>query len=276
MMIRLIRTIKRKFVLFYNKLIFQHEPEFSGFYSSFEECTSKGNVWESDEWINNQLKKIQGVNSTVNQSKSKSFVNYTTHGTSLGSVLTFINLLSKSQEKVRVVDFGGGTGIMYHSCKLNLIEPNKVYWKNIDSDVLAVLAKKNLIFDDTRIEYTSSILNEEYDVLIISSTLHYIEDYRKIMRELLKGKPSIVHLERLHAGDINKNFVCLQKYFNTYTPIMNLNIHEFNIFMNNNGYTLIYKANQDTENYSDKSFSNDIPKDYRIRYSLSLTYKKSQ
>ena len=54
---------------------------------------------------------------------------------------------------------------------------------------------------------------------------------------------------------------------------MNLNIHEFNIFMNNNGYTLIYKANQDTENYSDKSFSNDIPKDYRIRYSLSLTYK---
>ena len=57
---------------------------------------------------------------------------------------------------------------------------------------------------------------------------------------------------------------------------MNLNIHEFNIFMNNNGYTLIYKANQDIENYSDKSFSNDIPKDYRIRYSLSLTYKKSQ
>ena len=112
MMIRLIRRIKRKFVLFYNKLIFQHEPEFSGFYSSFEECTSKGNVWESDEWINNQLKKIQGVNSTVNQSKSKSFVNYTTHGTSLGSVLAFINLLSKSQEKVDV-DFGGGTGIMY-------------------------------------------------------------------------------------------------------------------------------------------------------------------
>ena len=275
MMIRLIRKINRKLIFFFNKFIFQHKPEFSGFYSSFEECTSKGNVWESDEWVNNQLKKIQGINSVINQKKSKSFVNYTTHGTSLGSVITFINLLSQSQEKVRVVDFGGGTGITYHSCVLNLIEPNKVYWKIIDNEILANLSNRILISDNSQIEYTSSINNEKYDILIIGSTLHYIEDYKKTMKELLRGNPNIIHLERLHAGEISNNFVCLQKYNNSYTPIMNLNIHEFNMFMNDNGYTLVYKANQDNENYNDKSFSNDIPKDYRIRYSLSLTYKKS-
>ena len=275
MMIRLIRRIKRKFVLFYNNLIFQHEPEFSGFYSSFEECDSKGNVWESDEWVNNQLKKIKGVNSVINQKKSKSFVHNTTHGTLLGSFITLINLLCESQSKVKVVDFGGGTGISYYSYVQNLIEPEKIYWKIIDNEMLAELGKKEINSKHDNIEYASSINDEEYDALIISSTLHYIEDFRKIMKKLLKGNPNIVHFERLHAGDIPNNFVCFQKSYNFYTPIMNLNIHELNIFMNDNGYTLVYKANLDTENYSDKSFSNDIPKDYRIRYSLSLTYKKS-
>ena len=41
--------------------------------------------------------------------------------------------------------------------------------------------------------------------------------------------------------------------------------------MSENNYVLVYKANNESEIYNDNSYSNRIPKNYRIKFSKTKT-----
>ena len=259
--------------------LFTKPPEFEGLFETFDETRDDsyaGNIWKNTDWWAKQLKKIKGFNELFESYDRGSLVNYSPLGGNLGSLMLLMNVMSMNKNAVKVLDFGGGTGLLYHASMCNAINPDNIEWFVCDNDSLAELGREHIHCDFSKIHYTSTFEDFEYDVLMVSSTLHYIEDYRKVLRSLLRCTPSVVHLERLHAGDITDNYVSLQRQrpllTPILTPIMNAKLSDITSLLYDLGYKLVYKANNENELYNEDSFSAEIPADQRINFSINLTF----
>jgi len=246
-------------------------PEFSGVYNSFSDVPKmKSNVWESEIWIKQQQKKINGYIKREESNDPNRFVSFTAFGAGNGVLLNSINSLSANKE-IKVLDFGGGTGLQYFSLKNLFLHPENVKWIVVDSKRLADLSQD---LHDENISFSEEIVDDEVDILFISSTLHYIDSYKKLLTVLLEKRPKFVQLERLHAGSIEKPFVTMQDVgsFESRTPIWCASVDEIvNIFTEHN-YELMIKFPIESETYPESSYSSDVPKELQIPYSLGLAF----
>jgi putative methyltransferase (TIGR04325 family) len=261
------------------EILLPKKSEFEGTYETFEQATDASDsldIWENKKWTENQLKKIRGFNELFHKHNRDHLVNLSPLGVNFGPFMLLMNLMSMKKNVVKILDFGGGTGLLYYASMCNAINPNNIEWLVCDNNKLAELGKEHIDCDYSKIEYVNDFKGEKYDVLLISSTLHYIENYGDVLRDLLRCLPSVVHLERLHAGPNTKNYIALQRQGNLKIPMVNIDLSDITSHLKDFGYELVYKGNNENEVYNDESFSDDLPRSKRVNFSISLTFIHSE
>lgn len=106
-------------------------------------------------------------------------------------------MLANKSQNLEIVDFGGSLGSTYFQCKEFL--PDSCMWNVIEQKHYVEAGKST--FENNQLRFYSdlrSILENERkpNVLILSSVLQYIEDYKSLLEELLEYPFQYVILDR--------------------------------------------------------------------------------
>ena len=85
------------------------------------------------------------------------------------------------------------------------------------------------------INYLDKIPNKKFDIVVSSSSIQYIDNWKKIINKLCKLDSEYLTFYDLFIGKF-KSFVTLQKYYETLIPHWFINENSFSKQITKNGY----------------------------------------
>jgi putative methyltransferase (TIGR04325 family) len=250
------------------KLFFSNQSRhFFGTFNSFNEIKNE-NPWIDEEgWI--KISKLKLDNAISSQQK----VLPLGYNAGLGCLVFIVNHLSMNNinHTCNVLDFGGGTGFIYHVIKNGFMNPAGVMWHVVDCDRLCYLGseykeqKDNIQFYDFN---GFKSINCDIDILYINTSLQYINDYKEFFDSTINTQKYIV-LTRFLAGD-NPTFITSQNVHGKITPCIILNKNEVVNYFAEKGFRLIFESQ--CEEFSG-FFDNSVPLNLRIPYDINLIFE---
>lgn len=257
----------RRVVNFIRRHLETPEPDWFGVYRSFSEVPDE-NPWSKPPWVDFNAAKLQKIDRSKFGLKREGFFVPSTN------VVPAL-LINQAPGRVRVLDFGGGTGNSYYSICRHLNDPAKVDWLVFDDN--AALYDVGKAFAPTRTEppptFCDTLPEGPVGMVHIAGTLQYIEDYAGVLSMLAKRyHPEHFVLTRTYAGHI-ETFVTRQVIRGSSTPCMFLNVEELRACLVGIGYEEILCA---PCNPMDATKFKDIPEQRRIRTSLDMVWKISR
>ena len=182
-----------------------------------------------------------------------------------------VSLACKSDKKVRILDFGGGTGIQYVHLVNSLVKFCEIDYKIVELENACNMGS-DLFKENDQIQFLSQLPEElpEIDVIYMKSVLQYIEDYAGLLRRMCAYKAKYILFVKLSAGD-NPTYATLQKN----VPGMEyaswcINVDEIINVVSENGFSLIYKSTLDVEHNQD-----NFPESYRMGPPCNLLFKRN-
>lgn len=240
-----------------------------GTYESFFDVPVCGNGFESDKWINDTYNKtVESYDDIKNNKRYDVKFNI--------SPLYITSSIISSDETLKILDFGGGMGISF--IELISVLPDN---KNISFTVIegkGVCEKASIIYEnDNRIRFCTQLpTNELYDVIHISSSLQYVENWKGLLKELSKYDAKYFIFNDLPAGDIEKTYATIQNYYDSKIPYWFFQLDDVIEEMNINGYKLSFQANYKHnilgkfEYFPQDNFENKL----QIGYSKNLIFRR--
>lgn len=207
-----------------------------GVYSSFAEISKEGKGFESDRWVNSIEETFFDQKEKI--SKGECVVSY---NNSLLPIVT--SLLYHEKNSISILDFGGGIGLTYEQV---LNSDSSLI--NIDYVVVEgkkICDKGKVIFkNDSRIVFLNALpdYEHEFDIVNISSSLHYVQNWKDVLLSLSRYEPKYFVITDLPAGKID-TFATIQNYYDSKIPCWFFSIDEINNFFYSLGYKLISSSN---------------------------------
>lgn len=120
-------------------------------------------------------------------------------------------------DNIKVLDYGGGTGGIYHSVKNKI---KIVRWTVVDTEMMCSKCKK---FEDGILEFKTKI-EGDYDVVIASGVLQYVPNWRKSLIQLLGVGAELYIFARMSLG--RKQKTVLQKSWLSENGLGNYNVKD--------------------------------------------------
>ncbi len=197
--------------------------QYSGPYSSWDEAMSVSVGYDSDA----VLKKVENAILNVLNGVCK----YERDGTNFDELPQENKLLDKLKEidldNKSLLDFGGGLGSLYinymdffHKKNVNflVLEQKKFFLKGNE-------LKKTF---NLEINYFESLIDiNSIDVVILSSTLQYIENWKETIDKILAFSPKHIYIDRHPLGD-EESQIYVQLNDNYYEEEVTYPIHILN------------------------------------------------
>ena len=120
----------------------------------------------------------------------------------------FIKILkniSKKKNFLSILDFGGSLGSLYFKYKSKI--NNKFVWSIIEQKKFVDEGKKNFETNELKFFYDIKRFKKIYklDILILSSSIQYISNYQKILKELIALNPKYILLLKTPFNYKNQN-----------------------------------------------------------------------
>lgn len=161
------------------------------------------------------------------------------------SVLPVVAALAghrSASKTVRILDFGGGLGFTYLPVKAGLADEYSLEYHIVEKPNIC-RSGEELFREHPEIHFHTVVPAglKQIDIVHLGSSLHYVDDWRGLLRELACLEPSYVLLTDLTAGDI-ETFATAQNYYGSKIPIWFLNVTEVIDFMTRLGFGLLFKA----------------------------------
>jgi putative methyltransferase (TIGR04325 family) len=120
-------------------------------------------------------------------------------------------LASRKQDRLSILDWGGGVGHYYLYTKALLPEVEIDYYC-YDVPQLCRLGRKlqpeARLYDDER-----DVLGRAYDLVVSSSSLHYFEDWRAVIRKIAAAARGFLYVSRLQTVASAASFVAVHRVF---------------------------------------------------------------
>lgn len=250
-------------VLLFRKL--RYGKTFFGVYKKFEEVCDE-NPWGDKSWLGLSRKKLSDLES--NELFPKPLLDL-----SVALPCLMVNVLSW-QGKCRVLDFAGGTGLIFYSIRAYLANPANVFWDVVDEGELGEIGKNSELSDDSIkfFDQLPSSYENHYDIVYINTSLQYIADYKGLLDSLISYNPSCLILTRLLSGDI-ETFVTSQKILGKRSPCQIINYDDLICAVSAHGYDLIFRSPEVQENLEGR-YDKSVPKSLQIPYPLNLIFMK--
>ncbi len=200
----------------------------------------------------------------------------------LNSVLPFIFSSQYLNEKVKILDIGSGGLDVYF--ELNNIIKNyeefnrtkikkKILLDLVEVPEVIEIYKKIKISKYFNCNFYTDFKKKKYDIIHISNTLHYIDDPKKFINELIKINSKYIIINSTRIGN-NKTFIALQKFYKYKIPTWFFNLNDLVKKFNN--YKLIHVA-ENLDKYFGKLSEipmKNYPKKFRLNHHKTLIFKK--
>jgi putative methyltransferase (TIGR04325 family) len=173
---------------------------------------------------------------------------------------------------VSVLDFGGGAGVDYVYLRQALARGPGVEYHVVELPALCARAPE-LYPDDRRIHFHAALPEGagSFDVIHLSSSLQYVEDYAGLIARLCRYAPRFLLFTTLSAGDF-PTFASAQKNLDgTVLPYWFLNLREVISLCETNGLALIFKGVMGRE-YDQANF----PEPYRVGRTCNLLFARHE
>lgn len=242
-----------------------------GVYKNFNELPKYGDGFESTTWIERSIDKIKKTLKLAQEEKS-----ITEDAIFNGSPLYSIaSVLYYEKKHLKILDFGGGMGNSFVPLCTVLSNPNNLKYTVVEGTENCISAEE-IFKNDDRISFLNHLPNDDnFDIIHISSSLQYIENWNELLTLLCKYKSKYFIFTDLPAGDIIESYVSLQNYYESKIPHWFFKLEDIIKEMNFHNYQLIYKSNFQANilgefyNYPQDNFQ----KEYQIGYSKCLVFK---
>ena len=243
---------------------------FDGIYQNFTDVKDE-DPWNDAFWYDLSVTKLN--DSLSNKIKLVSDYKMQT--------LLLLNLLSE-KEPVKVLDFSGGTGFIYHMLVSRFSNKDNIFWHVADGDKLVRLGQENnrdellsfSTFDFTKYPNIFDIKDMKFDLVFINTSIQYFPNYKEILQPLIDKKIEWFFLTRLLAGEIPQ-FTTRQTIGRKITPCTFLNFSELCEFFKGNGYKIIFVCDETFEDLS-QAYETSIPEHYRIPYAINVLFRRGQ
>ncbi len=126
----------------------------------------------------------------------------------INSILT--KIINKHKKNLNILDFGGGFGTLYFQYKkLN----QNFNWFIIEQKKVCNLAS-SFLNNEKKLSYHSDfqfLKNKKIDIVILSSSIQYVKDYRSILKKIKNLKPSYIIFLKTPLNRWLLNFLFVQK-----------------------------------------------------------------
>ena len=112
------------------------------------------------------------------------------------------------RQTVRLLDWGGATG-QYYALTRALFPTVALAYTCKDMPLFAEAARANL--PEARFTSDDAVLNERFDLVLASSSLHYTEDWRGLLTRLASASDGFVYITRIPVVERAPSFVFVQR-----------------------------------------------------------------
>ena len=209
-----------------------------GIHNSFPENTTE-NAWDSDTWVESQ---VSDVRPGIEQIKSACTLPGISivHEYPLAPIVAL--LAEQKNDAVRILDFGGGLASSFPSIAASLPNPERVEFEVVESKPICQKGRQlysafaNVAFHEHMPEP-----DRERDIIHAGSSLHYVRDWKAMLRRFADYQPTVVMLSGLMAGEI-KTFASYQNYYGAKCPVWFWNVNDILDAMHELNFKLTYKS----------------------------------
>lgn len=237
----------------------------SGVFKNFEEAIGDQDVFEDSIWLEKQVYQAK-IN--IEQANSKGTISELAI-TSEYSLPMVAATIAQPDQKIRILDFGGGLGSSFLPLKAMLPQNQPLDFIVIENDAICEQGKM-LFIDEKQITFLNRIpSNEKFDIIHLGSSFHYVDDWIEHLRLFSLMLPKYLIFADLPAGDID-TFITIQNYYDRKIPVRFWNLSEFIDEVNKLGLRLVMKARY-YNNYL--SYMNSFDSDHRLNYFSQLIFK---
>jgi len=223
-----------------------------GIYSKFSDVLVKGTGHSEKDMINGTINLINSAifDGRNNTQFSSDILNHV-----FLAFLVSTQIMNKKD--IIIVDFGGGLGIGYVSIK-KMLHLDFLLNYNVIEDNRITEIGKNLWKNDNNINFYSEIpkLNNNPDIVYISSALQYIENYKNIISKLCEYNSNFILFSKFSAVKCKTYITSQRNIPGTVIPYIFINETELIEILNSFNYNLVLKTNA-SRGYDQSNFSEE-------------------
>jgi putative methyltransferase (TIGR04325 family) len=245
-----------------------------GVYGSFAEAPAAGPGFDGPLWRD---RSIAAARETLAQAEAGNAIDYALRQRNALLPSLTATLLTE-QERVDILDFGGGLGTGYMVLIRTMPEAvARVDYTVVDVESIAAVGRE--IFFGRNAPTFQSMLpaGKRFDIVHGASVLQYIEDWRGMLTQLAGYGGRFLSLADIFAGDF-KTYVSTQHYYASRIPHWFFDASEFVAAVEQTGYRLALRAECDAKvlgQYGPLQMDN-FPAELRIAHTSNfLFYRRS-
>lgn len=215
------------------------------------------NIFSDKIYLNNIKKKL-------NKLSKKKLPN--------NSLLFFLIENLDKKKKIKILDFGGGSGEYYKNYQI----PNNIILDIFDSKELSDIGKK---YSNLGINYISksSKLSKKYDIIFVNSVFQYIENLNKVIGFLLTFNPKRIIFSDFYASQ-SKKFKVFQNYYNKNITFHFHNLNNLISYMGRNNYKLNFISAFVPYIFNKMQYydTTNLPKKFQSNFAYNLVFLKNE
>ena len=209
-----------------------------GVYDSFSDVPDSREVFNGETWVTHSRAKILELLEAAK--KPETVPTVVAYHNSLLPLLAA--LVAHKSEPIRILDFGGSLGFTYVPVMAGMAKPESVEYHIVETEAICRVGTE-VFKNDGQIHFHSSLpkMLLKVDIVYMGSSLHYIEDWRKVIHNLTDYQPGYFLFTDLPAGDI-PTYVTTQNYYGMKVPVWFFNINEILDYMSSLTFKLLLKS----------------------------------
>ncbi len=222
------------------------DPNFrvwQGVYGSFAEAPAVGPGFDGPIWRD---RSIAAARETLALARAQAPIDYALRQRNAILPTLTATLLSE-QERVDILDFGGGLGTGYMVLMKTMPEAvQRLDYSVVDVESIAGAGRE--IFDGHGGPVFRDTLPEEsrFDIVHAASVLQYVEDWQGLIARLADYGARFLSLADIFAGDF-ATYVTTQHYYASRIPHWFFNAAEFAAAVEKMGYRLALRSECDAK-----------------------------
>lgn len=247
-----------------------------GIHERFDQCPGYEQGYECDRWVRQETERINGLLQAAKDDKTiPSVVSYRTNLLPFLAVTTAAN---SKENKVTILDFGGGLGSTYISVAAACANQQVIDYHVVEFKSICKAGEK-CFKDDSYIHFHDHLSDEiqDVDIICLSSSIQYVEDWKGLLKELTKYDPQYILLADLPAGEI-PTYASSQNYYESKIPHRFFNVTEVIDTVLSMNLNLLFKSSYDGTylGVEQPMPQDNFPVEYQVGKSCNLLFSRKE
>lgn len=211
-----------------------NRPIWEGVYATFKEVPAVGLGYDDEASVRRCLERAEEA--CTPESNNRVAL------PRLGLLAVVAATVAAARGSVRILDFGGGLGLAYAPVRESLPQPTPFRLDVVEGKRLCE-AGRDLFKDQPDVCFHEELetVQQQPDIIHLGSALHYVEDWRGLLRRLSGLRPAWLLVTDLPAGSF-QTYATAQNYYDSRIPVWFFNLEELLQQVASCGFALAHRG----------------------------------